>query len=124
VCEGPYDIGSEVHSWYVFGVAYFLTRVESPWTIFCIFHYNKHAQFLMKGLRQPSAVATPLQESNITSEISLILFISTLKIPLSLVQSASNLTSLVCLLKMDFWEVGGVGTGWSWLRIGTDGGHL
>jgi hypothetical protein len=29
-------------------------------------------------------------------------------------------------IKMDFQEVGGrfVGTGWSWLRIGTDGGHL
>jgi hypothetical protein len=26
---------------------------------------------------------------------------------------------------MDLQEVGGVvGTGWSWLRIGTDGGHL
>jgi len=27
-------------------------------------------------------------------------------------------------IKMDFREVGGVETGWSWLRIGTDGGHL
>jgi len=27
-------------------------------------------------------------------------------------------------IKMDLWEVGGVETGWSWLRIGTDGGHL
>jgi hypothetical protein len=28
-------------------------------------------------------------------------------------------------IKMDFWEVGGVvGIGWSWLRIGTGGGHL
>jgi hypothetical protein len=29
-------------------------------------------------------------------------------------------------IKMDFQEVEGevVGTGWSWLRIGTDGGHL
>jgi hypothetical protein len=29
-------------------------------------------------------------------------------------------------IKMDLWEVGGgvVGTGWSWLRIGTGGGHL
>jgi len=28
-------------------------------------------------------------------------------------------------IKMDFQEVGGVvGTGWSWLRIGTGGGHL
>ena len=27
-------------------------------------------------------------------------------------------------IKMDFLEVGGVETGWSWLRIGTDGGHL
>jgi hypothetical protein len=28
-------------------------------------------------------------------------------------------------IKMDLQEVGGVvGTGWSWLRIGTDGGHL
>ena len=26
--------------------------------------------------------------------------------------------------KMDLREVGGVETGWSWLRIGTDGGHL
>jgi len=25
---------------------------------------------------------------------------------------------------MDLREVGGVETGWSWLRIGTDGGHL
>jgi hypothetical protein len=28
-------------------------------------------------------------------------------------------------IKMNLQEVGGgVGTGWSWLRIGTDGGHL
>ena len=28
-------------------------------------------------------------------------------------------------IKMDLQEVGGVvGSGWSWLRIGTDGGHL
>ena len=27
-------------------------------------------------------------------------------------------------IKMDLEEVGGVETGWSWLRIGTDGGHL
>jgi hypothetical protein len=28
-------------------------------------------------------------------------------------------------IKMDLQEVGGVvGTGWSWLRIGTDGGRL
>ena len=28
-------------------------------------------------------------------------------------------------IRMGFQEVGGVvGTGWSWLRIGTDGGHL
>ena len=27
-------------------------------------------------------------------------------------------------IKMDLQEVGVVGTGWSWLRIGTDGGHL
>ena len=28
-------------------------------------------------------------------------------------------------IKMDFQEVGGGhGNGWSWLRIGTDGGHL
>ena len=29
-------------------------------------------------------------------------------------------------IKMDFQEVGGgvVGTGWSWLRIGSGGGHL
>ena len=28
-------------------------------------------------------------------------------------------------IKMDLQEVGGVvGTGWSWLRIGMDGGHL
>jgi hypothetical protein len=28
-------------------------------------------------------------------------------------------------IKMDFQEVGGgLGTGWSWLRIGTGGGHL
>ena len=27
-------------------------------------------------------------------------------------------------IKMDLPEVGGVETGWSWLRIGTDGGHL
>jgi hypothetical protein len=28
-------------------------------------------------------------------------------------------------IKMDVEEVGGgVGTGWSWLRIGTGGGHL
>jgi len=27
-------------------------------------------------------------------------------------------------IKMDLQEVGGVETGWSWLRIGTDGGHL
>jgi len=27
-------------------------------------------------------------------------------------------------IKMDLREVGGVETGWSWLRIGTDGGHL
>jgi hypothetical protein len=28
-------------------------------------------------------------------------------------------------IKIDFQEVGGlVVTGWSWLRIGTDGGHL
>ena len=26
--------------------------------------------------------------------------------------------------KMDFQEVGGVETEWSWLRIGTGGGHL
>ena len=26
-------------------------------------------------------------------------------------------------IKMDLREVGGVDTGWSWLRIGTDGGH-
>ena len=27
-------------------------------------------------------------------------------------------------IKMDLLKVGGVETGWSWLRIGTDGGHL
>jgi len=27
-------------------------------------------------------------------------------------------------IKMDLREVGGVETGWSWLRIGTDGGYL
>ena len=27
-------------------------------------------------------------------------------------------------IKMDLREVGGVETGWSWLSIGTDGGHL
>ena len=27
-------------------------------------------------------------------------------------------------IKMDLQEVGVVGTGWSWLRIGTGGGHL
>jgi len=27
-------------------------------------------------------------------------------------------------IKMDLREVEGVETGWSWLRIGTDGGHL
>jgi len=27
-------------------------------------------------------------------------------------------------IKMDLREVGGEETGWSWLRIGTDGGHL
>ena len=27
-------------------------------------------------------------------------------------------------IKIDFREVGGVETGWIWLRIGTDGGHL
>ena len=27
-------------------------------------------------------------------------------------------------IKMDLREVGGLETGWSWLRIGTDGGHL
>jgi len=27
-------------------------------------------------------------------------------------------------IKMDFRGVGGSGSGWSWLRIGTDGGHL
>ena len=27
-------------------------------------------------------------------------------------------------IKMDLREVGGVETGWSWLKIGTDGGHL
>ena len=27
-------------------------------------------------------------------------------------------------IKMDLQEVGGVETGWSWLRIGTGGGHL
>ena len=27
-------------------------------------------------------------------------------------------------IKMDLREVGGVETGWSWLRIGRDGGHL
>ena len=27
-------------------------------------------------------------------------------------------------IKMDLREVGGVEIGWSWLRIGTDGGHL
>ena len=27
-------------------------------------------------------------------------------------------------IKMDLQEVGGDETGWSWLRIGTDGGHL
>jgi len=27
-------------------------------------------------------------------------------------------------IKMDLREVGGVETGWSWFRIGTDGGHL
>ena len=27
-------------------------------------------------------------------------------------------------IKIDFQEVGGVGTGWSWLRIGKGGGHL
>jgi len=26
--------------------------------------------------------------------------------------------------KIDLREVGGVENGWSWLRIGTDGGHL
>ena len=27
-------------------------------------------------------------------------------------------------IKMDLQEVGGVETGWRWLRIGTGGGHL
>jgi hypothetical protein len=27
-------------------------------------------------------------------------------------------------IKMDLQEVGGVETGWNWLRIGTGGGHL
>ena len=27
-------------------------------------------------------------------------------------------------IKTDLQEVGGVKTGWSWLRIGTGGGHL
>ena len=27
-------------------------------------------------------------------------------------------------INMDLQEVGGVETGWSWLRIGTGGGHL
>jgi hypothetical protein len=27
-------------------------------------------------------------------------------------------------IKMNLQEVGGGGTGWSWLRIGTGGGHL
>jgi len=27
-------------------------------------------------------------------------------------------------IKIDLREVGGVKTGWSWFRIGTDGGHL
>jgi len=27
-------------------------------------------------------------------------------------------------IKMDLQEVGVMGTGWSWLRIGTGGGHL
>jgi len=27
-------------------------------------------------------------------------------------------------ITMDLWEVGGVETGWIWLRIGTGGGHL
>ena len=27
-------------------------------------------------------------------------------------------------IKMDLREVGGVETGWTWLRIGTDSGHL
>jgi len=27
-------------------------------------------------------------------------------------------------IKIALREVGGVETGWSWLRIGTDGGHL
>jgi hypothetical protein len=27
-------------------------------------------------------------------------------------------------IRMDLQEVGGVETGWSWLRIGTGGGHL
>jgi hypothetical protein len=27
-------------------------------------------------------------------------------------------------IKMDLQEVGVVGTGWSWLRVGTGGGHL
>ena len=27
-------------------------------------------------------------------------------------------------IKIDIQEVGGVETGWSWLRIGSDGGHL
>ena len=27
-------------------------------------------------------------------------------------------------ITMDLQEVGGVETGWSWLRIGTGGGHL
>ena len=27
-------------------------------------------------------------------------------------------------IKMALRKVGGVETGWSWLRIGTDGGHL
>jgi len=27
-------------------------------------------------------------------------------------------------IKLDLREVGGVETGWSWLRIGTDGGQL
>jgi hypothetical protein len=29
------------------------------------------------------------------------------------------------ILRWIFWKLeGGVGTGWSWLRIGTGGGHL
>ena len=99
MCEVPYSTGAEVHSWCVRRGIFFDTRGK-PVDDSLLFHYNKHARFLVKGLRQPSAVATHLESSNAASEISLILFTSVLKILLSLVYSASILASHVCLLSV------------------------